>query len=98
MLLKKELLKQVIKELNPYEHKIVERLYLDKNYPYNFFTVEDLKKSLNASKYLVSRAIESLEKKKLLKKERSRIMFVYPIKDIEFSRNVRVLIKKGINW
>lgn len=91
-------LEKKLSDLNSCEYQIVAVLYLDIQYPHNFFTINDLVKLVNSSRRTITKNLHSLEIKGWLKTERSRVLFVYPVRSIEFSRGIRVVVKKRFKW
>ena len=75
-------------ELNPKELVLMSNLYLSKDFPHNFLTLEEVSKLLQISKATAISVTKELQKKGLLTKVRGYITFYYPIKDLEIRRSI----------
>ncbi len=69
-------------------------LYLNKDFPFNFLTLEEVAKLLHISKATAISLTKELQKKGYLTKMRGYITFYYPINDLEIRRSV--LAKLGL--
>ncbi len=63
-------------------------LYLSKDFPHNFLTLEEVSNLLEISKATAISLTKNLQKKGCLTKVRGYITFYYPIKDLEIKRSV----------
>ena len=69
-------------------------LYLNKDFPYNFLTLEEVSDLLQISKATAISLTKELQRKGYLTKMRGYITFYYPIKDLEIRRSL--LAKLGL--
>lgn len=80
--------KELNLELNPKELVLMSNLYLDKDFPYNFLTLEQISNILNVSRDTSINVTKGLVKKGCLTKQRGLISFYYPIVDKNIKRFV----------
>ena len=75
-------------EINNKELIILNIMFLDINYPYNFLILKEIAAILKCSKRTAIRVMESLIRKKCIEKCSDFINFYYPIKDVELRNTV----------
>ncbi len=77
---------QLTLKLNPKELVLMSNLYLNKDFPHNFLTLEEVSDLLHISKATAISLTKNLQKKGCLTKVRGYITFYYPINDLEIRR------------
>lgn len=75
-------------ELDAKELVLMSNLYLNKDFPHNYMTLEEVADLLQISKATAITLTKELEKKGCITKVKSFISFYYPIRDAAIRRKV----------
>lgn len=75
-------------ELDSKELVILSQLYLNKDYPHGFLTVNDIQKQLCLSKNTILRVMTNLEERGFILKEKGYIIIYYPIANDDVRKHI----------